>query len=71
MSAAITVPLYELKSAVYDAVEKVLVEDHSDKWSGPDGDENILTIDFGVDSEEFPALVEDIVETVIKLLVDY
>lgn len=69
MSAAITVPLYELKSVVYDAVEKVLVEDHSDKWSGPD--ESVLTIDFGVDSEEFPAFVESIMDTVIKLLVDY
>lgn len=69
MSAAITVPLYELKSVVYDAVEKVLVEDNSDKWSGPDGD--VLTIDFGVDSEDFPPLVESIVETMINMLVDY
>lgn len=69
MTAAITVPLYELKSVVYDAVEKVLVDDNSDKWSGPD--ENTLTIDFGVDSEKFPTLAESIVETVIKMLVDY
>lgn len=69
MSAAITVPLYELKSVVYDAVEQVLVDDNADKWSGPDG--NTLTIDFGVDSEKFPALVESIVQTTIRKLVDY
>lgn len=64
-SVSLTIPLGTLEQALYDGIENWLVNSRKDDWDG-----DVLTIDFGVDSEEWYPFQKEGVEHILKDLLD-